>query len=225
MLFHLIEDDPVLARGLQVNLELENHKIVISNNLKSALENQLQNKADFIILDLGLPDGSGFEFLTERRNQKDSTPIIILTAQTDEDSVVKGLQLGANDYMKKPYSFKELNARIKVILNKPILDQKIIAFEKLSINLALRTCRYYDANIDLNRREFDILAALVQQAEMIVNREYLITVFNKENEIFDRTIDSHISHLRKKLKASGLSAVKISSIYGLGYRLEKNNEK
>lgn len=225
MLIHIVEDDPILARGLQVNLELEGHKILLSANIKQALDTQKDNKTDFIILDLNLPDGSGFDFLEKSRVAGVHTPIIILTAQTDEDSVVKGLQLGANDYMKKPYSFKELKARIQVVTRKPATVQNVISFEDLVLNLDTRFAKYRENNIELNRREFDILSHFVQRAEMIVTRESLINIIDKESEIFDRTIDSHVSHLRKKLKTSGVLGVKVSSVYGLGYRLEKQNEK
>jgi two-component system, OmpR family, response regulator len=225
MQIHIVEDDPILARGLQVNLELENHKILISSTIKAALDLQKEQTPDFIILDLNLPDGSGFDFLEKTRAHGLTAPIIILTAQTDEDSVVKGLQLGASDYMKKPYSFKELRARINVIIKKPSMQQRLINFDELSLNLDTRFVKYRDQGIEINRREFDILAHFVQRSEMIVTRDSLIGIIDKESEIFDRTIDSHISHLRKKLRSSGVNSVKISSVYGLGYRLERHSEK
>ena len=225
MLIHVVEDDPILSRGLQVNLEIEAHRMMISHNIKNALEAHRNEKPDFVILDLGLPHGSGFDFLRVIRESGDLTPVIILTAQTDEDSVVKGLQMGANDYMKKPYSFKELRARMEVIMRKPVTTSKLLSFENLSLNPESRMVKYGEIGVDLNRREFDILAVFVQRAEMIVTRDSLISSLDKESEIFDRTIDSHISHLRKKLRSSGINGIKISSVYGLGYRLERANEK
>lgn len=225
MNIHLIEDDPMLAKTLQLNLELEGHRIFLSENIKKAFDTQDRNKIDFVILDLGLPDGSGFDLLKKLRTSKNEVPVIILTAQTDEDSVVQGLQLGANDYMKKPYSFKELRARMLVTMKKPIAEPKKLQFEDLSLNLDTRICYYKQKAIELNRREFDILSHFVQRAEMIVTRESLLEFIDKDSEIFDRTIDSHISHLRKKLRSSDVLEIKISSVYGLGYRLEKNDEK
>ena len=196
----IVEDDPVLARGLQLNLHLENHKTVLAADIKTATAMIEANKIEFVILDLGLPDGSGFDLLQTLRSKADLTPVIVLTAQIDEDSVVRGLELGANDYMKKPYSFKELNARMKVILKKPALDHKVIAYDDLKLNLDTRSVSYNGRTLDLARREFDFLAYFVQRAEMIVSRDSLINLTKKEGEIFDRTIDSHISHLRKKLR-------------------------
>ncbi|AGH94922.1 response regulator transcription factor [Pseudobdellovibrio exovorus] len=225
MQIHIVEDDPVLARGLQVNLELEGHQVVVSHNIKSAIEVMNTRGADFVILDLGLPDGSGFDFLKNIREVNNQTPVIILTAQTDEDSVIKGLQLGANDYMKKPYSFRELLARMHVILRKPIGAQNTVSFDQLSLNKDARMAKFGEYTIELNRREFDILAYFVQRAEMIVTREALVLNLDKDSEIFDRTIDSHISHLRKKFRKVGVNSIRIASVYGLGYRLEKVSDR
>jgi two-component system OmpR family response regulator len=112
----LVEDDPVLGRGLSVNLELEGYKVSWMRDLKSALQFKDENKFDLAILDLGLPDGSGLDFLKDLRKQDFQKPVLILTAKTDEDSVVVGLQDGANDYIRKPFGNKELLARIKTAL-------------------------------------------------------------------------------------------------------------
>lgn len=222
----VIEDDPILARGLQINLELEGFQVQICHSLQAAIKLYEKQKFDFVILDLGLPDGTGFSYLDYVRKTDSHTPIIILTAQADEDSVVHGLQSGANDYMKKPYSFKELLARMKVVTRKPSIEVKKMTFEKLVLNVDSRICRYAELPIELNRREFDILQHFVQRAEMIVTRDSILSLINRDGEIFDRTIDSHISHLRKKLRSVGIVNFKISSVYGLGYRLEmQGNEK
>lgn len=151
-------------------------------------------------------------------------PVIILTAQTHEDSVVEGLQRGANDYMRKPFGNKELIARIKAVLKQPLTKEEQIRFADLTILIDQRMLKYKENLIEINRREFDILLFLVQRAEKVVTREALIQGINKDSEIFDRTIDSHISHLRAKLKQNDITVIKISSVYGVGYRLEKANE-
>ena len=223
MKINIIEDDPVLARSLQLNLELENHQVQVAPTLQTALQLYSTQKFDFVILDLGLPDGSGFDYLERIRKNDALTPVIVLTAQTDEDSVIRGLQMGANDYMKKPYSFKELMVRMQVVMRKPALEARKLTYEDLVLNMDTRTSKYKEQSIDLNRREFDILAHLVQRAEMIVSRDSILSLINRDGEIFDRTIDSHVSHLRKKLRSAGISTFKISSVYGLGYRLEMQN--
>lgn len=217
----LVEDDPALARGLQLYLEAEGYTVFWSNTLKSAFEKNEQEKLSLIILDLGLTDGSGFDFLTALREKASRIPVIILTAKTDEDSVVEGLQRGANDYMKKPFSQRELLARIKAVLREPLQREDQMRFGDLLLLLEQRIVKYKDAQVELNRREFDILIKLVQKADTIVTREMLIESIDKNGEIFDRTIDSHISHLRARFKSAGIKEIKISSVYGLGYRLEK----
>jgi len=217
----LVEDDPGLARGLQINLELEGYKFFRAENIQQARKLNSENSFHLVILDLGLPDGHGFDFLRDLRTSGSRLPVIILTAQADEDSVVEGLQLGANDYMRKPFGNKELLARIKAILREPQRRERQIRYSDLLILIDQRSARFGETNIELNRREFDILLFLVERADNIVTREALLELFDKDGEIFDRTIDSHVSHLRSKLKKADVQAIKISSVYGVGYRLEK----
>lgn len=217
----LVEDDPVLGRGLVVNLELEKYQVQWVKDLKSAYETNEKSKLDLVILDLGLPDGSGFQFLQKIRDEDSRLPVIILTAQTDEDSVVHGLQSGANDYVKKPFGNRELLARIKTVLREPLSRDKQIRFEDILLLIDSRKVMAGEKEIELNRREFDILHHFLVHADKVVTRENLLSTLDKDGEIFDRTIDSHVSHLRSKLKQAGVSTVQISSVYGVGYRLEK----
>lgn len=217
----LVEDDPALARGIQVILEIEGYRTFWASNLKSAYEINEGEKLELVILDLGLADGSGFDFLTKVRESGSRLPIIVLTAKTDEDSIVEGLQRGANDYMKKPFGNRELLARIKAILREPQLRENQFRFGDLLLLVDQRVVKYKEKLIEVNRREFDILLFLVQRANTIVNREILLQAMDKDGQIFDRTIDSHISHLRSRFRSANISTIKISSVYGLGYRLEK----
>lgn len=227
MFIHLIEDDPILAKTLVINLELEKHKVLTSASLQDAILQYSKNQFDAVVLDLGLPDGSGFDFLQMVRKENKTLPVLILSAQSDEDSVVKGLVSGANDFVKKPYSFKELNARLNLITHKikTLTHEEVLEYKNLKINKAKRTVSFLDKEIELNRREFDILAYFVQNSERIVTREMLLQHLDKDLEIFDRTIDSHISHIRKTFKKYDISDLLISSVYGLGYRFEEKNGK
>lgn len=220
----LVEDDPGLSRGIQVNLELEGYKVSLATTLASANKISSTSTFNLIILDLNLPDGSGFDFLSQIRSSGNKTPVIILTAQTHEDAVVEGLQRGANDYMRKPFGNKELLARIKAVLKQPILKEEQVRYADVVLLIDQRLIRYKEKNIEINRREFDILKYLLQRADKVVTRESLIQDMDKDSEIYDRTIDSHISHLRTKLKQNQVSSIKISSVYGVGYRLEKADE-
>lgn len=217
----IVEDDPIIARGLQVFLESVNYKVTHASTLAKAFDLFSNEKYNLVVLDLGLTDGSGFSFLSHVRGSNSLLPIIILTAQTDEDSVVKGLQSGANDYMKKPFSNRELHARIQTVLRATPTEESVITFGELQISKEQRSLKINDKSVEINRREFDLLCLLCQKPDAILTRERILTVLDKEGEIFDRTVDSHISHLRSKLRQAGASGIKISSVYGIGYRLEK----
>jgi DNA-binding response OmpR family regulator len=217
----LVEDDPVLGRGLNVNLELEGYVVQWARDLKSAFELRESSEFDLVVLDLGLPDGSGFDFLKELRNSHPEVPVLILTAKTDEDSVVKGLQSGASDYVRKPFGNRELLARIKNVLRSPTENAQQIRFGDILINQDNRKVMVGDREMKVNRREFDLLCYFVKHAESVVTRDALVQALDKDGEIFDRTIDSHVSHLRSRLKQVGLIQVQISSVYGIGYRFEK----
>jgi len=226
MNIQLVEDDPILARALQINLDLDGHKVFIHHSITEAKKYFKQHSCDVIILDLGLPDGSGFEYLNFVQSENKNIPVLILSAQTDEDSVVKGLLSGAKDFVKKPYSYKELMARLSLIVKKnAISNEAEFEYKNLKLNSQSRMAIYKQNELDLNRREFDILLYFIQNAERIVTRDALLHHLNKDLEIYDRTIDSHISHIRKSLKKYEIYNVKITSVYGLGYRLEESDEK
>ena len=220
----LVEDDPVLGRGLMINLQLENYKVDWVQNLKAAVEIWPTKKFDLVILDIGLPDGKGLSLLRQIREEKNRTPVVVLTAQTDENSVVEGLQAGANDYVRKPFGNRELLARLKVALREPSVATAQIRFDALLLDLDQRKVFWNERHIDLNRREFDVLQYFVMHADSVITRESLLQALDKDGEIFDRTIDSHVSHIRTRLKQAGVSDLQISSVYGIGYRLERRGD-
>jgi DNA-binding response OmpR family regulator len=217
----LVEDDPILGRGLSVSLELEGFKILWLKDFKSALEAIENEQYEIVILDVNLPDGSGLELCSKIRIKNTKVPIIFLTAKTDEDSVVAGFTVGANDYVKKPFGNRELLARIKALLREPPRRDIRLNFGDLSILPEKRQVFVKEIEIEFNRREFDILNIFMRSSEAVVTREALLNALDKEGEIFDRTIDSHVSHIRAKLKKANVETVQITSVYGVGYRLEK----
>jgi two-component system, OmpR family, response regulator len=219
----LVEDDPVLAKSVQLNLELESWTVVRAASLAEARNIEAAGPIDGVILDLGLPDGSGLTFLNELREKESRVPVLVLTAQTDEESVVAGLELGANDYIRKPFSMRELMVRIKVALKEPTLREHQVRFGPLLILKEARNASIDSVPIELNRREFDILTYLADHGGQVVTRERLLTKMDVEGEVFDRTIDSHISHIRARLKKAGVTQIVISSVYGVGYRLEEKS--
>jgi DNA-binding response OmpR family regulator len=173
-----------------------------------------------VLLDLSLPDGDGLEFLKDIRQKGFTIPVVILTARTDEETVVRGLRLGANDYVRKPFGNKELLARVEAALRGPNAGGSRLAYDRLVVQVDRRKAFFNGVDMDLKRREFDLLQHLVEHADAVVTRESLLDRFDADGEIFDRTVDSHVSHLRTKLRQAGADTIRITSVYGIGYRLE-----
>ena len=204
-----------------MNLELEGYSLAWATDLKSATHETHAQSFQLILLDLGLPDGSGFTFLRDLRKAGSMVPVIILTAKTDEDSVVEGLQSGASDYIRKPFGDRELLARIKTVLREPQTRTEQIRYGELVVRVDQRKVLHAGSEVELSPREFDILHYLVQNADNVVTRKSMLESLDREANLFDRTIDSNVSHVRARLRRSGVKSIQISSIYGVGYRLEK----
>ncbi|WP_413584723.1 response regulator transcription factor [Bdellovibrio sp. HCB274] len=218
----LLEDDPILGKAIQIQLELEQFDVHWAQTLSSGREIfKTQPGIDLFLLDVNLPDGNGYEFCEWLRSEGITSPIMFLTARTDEESVVRGFEHGANDYIRKPFGQKEIMARIKNQLSerKPVLD--ILRFAGLALIKNQQVLKTEEGLVTLNRREFEILRVFFENPETIISREKLISSLSSGEELFDRTVDSHISHIRSKLSKNGIANVKINSVYGQGYRLEK----
>ncbi|WP_413575103.1 response regulator transcription factor [Bdellovibrio sp. HCB290] len=218
----LLEDDPILGKAIQMQLELEQFEVHWAQTLAAGRETfKTQPGIDLFLLDVNLPDGNGYEFCEWLRTEGVHSPIIFLTARTDEESVVRGFEHGANDYIRKPFGQKEVMARIKNQLSerKPTLD--LLRFAGLTLIKNQQVLKTEDGLVTLNRREFEILRVFFENPETIISREKLISSMSSGEELFDRTVDSHISHIRSKLTKNGIQNVKINSVYGQGYRLEK----
>ncbi len=214
-----LEDDPILGESLKLNMELEGYQVTWVKSLKQTRELAKYEAYDIAILDLGLPDGSGLNICKDIRKKEVHIPIIILTAQLDEEVVVESLNAGANDYVKKPFSNKELFARIRVSLRKPNQENEKIKFKDITLILNQRKFMYKNKEITLNRREYDLLKVLVEKAETVVTREQMISFAGLGEDVIDRTVDSHLSHIRSKLRKEGVENIQIKSEYGLGYRM------
>jgi DNA-binding response OmpR family regulator len=217
----LVEDDPVLGRSLQLSLETEKHLVTWVRDLRSAFKANVESDIDLVVLDLGLPDGTGLDFCKRVRESGSRIPVVILTAQTHEESVLAGFNAGANDYVEKPFKTKILMARIRNALREPTQRDEQIRFGDIVVISNQRKVFCGETEIDLNRREFDILHFLASRAGNVVTRDALVSALDKEGEMFDRTIDSHVSRLRTGLKKGGVKDTVIMSVYGVGYRLDK----
>lgn len=219
----LVEDDPILSKGLAVNFSSEGYSVVSVNRLGLAIQEFEQADWDLVVLDLGLPDGDGLDLCRHMRKGGSLIPVIILTAKIDEETVVKALNCGANDYVRKPFGHRELLARVAAALRTRTKIVETSVFGSLTLDCEKRLFYVGAAPYRLQRREFDILALFMAHPERVMTRVMLLDQLEMSDDTNDRTIDSHISHLRHKLKNSGCSDAKIKSEYGLGYRLTLND--
>ncbi len=218
----LVEDDPVLGKSLKFALEKEDYEVHWVETKGEAKKSCEERVFELAALDLNLPDGNGLSFAKWTAQYHPRLPILMITASGDEDTVLAGFDAGAVDFVRKPFSNKELCARIKVILKDRVKRHlKALHYGDLTLQPDQRLARVGNTPIELNRRQFQILCHFVANAEAVVTRDNLIAALDKSEEMIDRTIDSHISHLRTKLRKAGLTSVQISPVYGLGYRLEK----
>lgn len=179
---------------------------------------------DLILLDVQLPDGSGFDLCRIIRDRDRLIPILMLSARTDELSVVKGLSLGADDYIRKPFGLGELTARMDRLVERKLLRENILSYRMITIDQGNRTVQIDGQVIHLGKKEYVILCFLVQRGGEVVTREEILDALSDDSEMFDRTIDSHLSHLRKKIREIAGNRVRIQPIYGVGYRLEAGEE-
>ncbi len=216
-----LEDDPVLGEAIRLQLQLEGFDIQWAQSLMQAKSLFGQGGWDLFLLDVNLPDGTGLDFCRWLREQKAQQPVIFLTARADEDSVVQGFNVGGGDYIRKPFGKKELLARLRNQLSEKRSPDEILRFADLVLLKNQQALKNRDEIVALNRREYEILLVFFERPESVVTREMLLSRLATGDEIYDRTIDSHISHIRAKLKKNNINGIKIASVYGAGYRLEK----
>lgn len=216
----LLEDDPALGSGLKLTLEIQGFKVDWKRDLQEALAYLQESSSDLYLLDWNLPDGSGLDMCESIRKTDASTPIIFLTARNNEEDAVTALTKGANDFIRKPFGQQELIARIRRALQDFNLREEELRFGELTLKLKSRQAFLGQTPLIVNRREFDILSFLCKRANTVVTREEILQSINAGGEVIDRTIDSHISHIRLKLRKHGAKGLKLGAVYGVGYKLE-----
>ncbi|MDR3605945.1 MAG: response regulator transcription factor [Oligoflexia bacterium] len=216
----LVEDDPLIVKTLKMSLPYKGFEVTSCESFKQGIETFRSRSFDVVLLDVNLPDGNGFELCREIRKENDTVPILMLTAKTDEASAVQGLGEGADDYIRKPYGVQELTARITRLLNLKRRTAEALTFGSIKLDPKKRIAWAGETAMSLGRREFDILSMLVKKAGDVLSRNDIMDAFGEESDVYDRTIDSHLSHLRKKIKDAGAGDVHITPVYGVGYRLE-----
>lgn len=219
----LIEDDPIISKSLQIALELEQFDVVHKTNLREGKLALQEMKYDLILLDINLPDGKGYNFCKDLRNENCSIPIIAITANSDEETAIKTLGHGANDYVRKPFSTKELLLRIRIRTDDLHLGRSF-KVDRFVVDVEKRTVTCEEGELNLARKEFDLFVTFAKRLDHIFSREAIIEVLDTGSDINDRTIDSHISHLRTKMKLCECHRLKIRAVYGLGYKMQIDDE-
>lgn len=220
----IVEDEPSMRLGLKDNLEFEGYEVLIAEDGQAALDAVATNTFDLILLDVMLPKVSGFEVCKKIRKEGNTTPIILLTAKGEEIDKVLGLELGADDYVTKPFSLRELLARIKAVLRRGESSQKssdtIINIGRLSVNFGSYNASEENDSVQMSHKEFEVLQYLWNKKNSTVSRDELLTnVWGQEIHITTRTIDNFILKLRQKIEIDPNHPKIILTVHGIGYKL------
>ncbi|MES1040184.1 response regulator transcription factor [Peribacillus simplex] len=229
----VIEDETQIARVLKVELEFEGYQVTVEHDGKSGLETALQPGIDLILLDVMLPGLSGMEVLRRLRKERSKIPVILLTARNTTFDKVAGLDLGANDYVTKPFEIEELLARIRACIrnypnkveSKEEESLPLLTVDNLIINTDAREVKRNGKAILLTPKEYDLLVYLVMNKNKVVTREnIIINIWGYEFEGETNVIDVVITHLRKKID-EGFSTPLITTVRGIGFTIKEKTDE
>lgn len=221
----ICEDEPAMRTGLKDNLEFESYEVDTAENGKQGLDKILQNRYDLIILDVMMPQMSGLDVCKAARKNGITTPIILLTAKGEEIDKVLGLELGADDYITKPFSLRELLARIKAILRRSEIksgenETDVVQIGNLSVNFGTYQAKVKNSEVQMSHKEFEILHYLWKKKNTAVSRDELLTnVWGFEESPTTRTVDNFILKLRQKIEKDSNHPQYILTVHGVGYKL------
>ena len=220
----IVEDEPTIALGLQDDLELEGYEVEPVADGAAAVERAKAGQYDLVLLDVMLPTKDGFTVCRELRQAGLRTPIVLLTAKGQEIDKVLGLELGADDYVTKPFSPRELLARIKAVLRRaeqPAEAPRIFEAGGLFVDFGRYEARRNGAAIDLTALEFRLLGAFVAHRRQLLTHDRLIElVWGKDVFLTDRVIYTHINNLRRKIEADPSRPALVVGVRGVGYRFD-----
>ncbi|SPE26078.1 Alkaline phosphatase synthesis transcriptional regulatory protein PhoP [Candidatus Sulfopaludibacter sp. SbA6] len=217
-----IEDDPAILRGLSDNLQFEGYEVITAADGETGYRLQRERKPDLIVLDLMLPRMSGFELCRKLRGEGIQTPILMLTARSEEPDRVLGLDLGADDYVTKPFSVRELMARVRALLRRSQPRSDLpddLRFGAVEIDFRSYEARRNGETIEMTRKEFAILRFLASRAGEVVSRDDLLNeVWGYESYPTSRTVDNHVAGLRAKLERDASQPEHLKTVHGVGYK-------
>jgi DNA-binding response OmpR family regulator len=219
----VVEDDPAILRGLSDNLKFESYEVLTASDGEAGLAAVRASKPDLVILDLMLPKLSGYEVCRKLRAEGNRTPILMLTARGEEADRVLGLDLGADDYVSKPFSIRELLARVRALLRRAeaaaatLPDE--LAFGDIAVNFRTWEARRGGQPLEMTRKEFGLLRYLAARDGEVVTRDELLNeVWGYENYPSTRTVDNHVAALRAKIEADPAAPVHLRTVHGVGYK-------
>jgi two-component system, OmpR family, alkaline phosphatase synthesis response regulator PhoP len=227
----VVEDEVSIATLLKYNLERAGYEVILAHDGKEGFEMAIEKSPDLMLLDLMLPTMDGMEVCKELRSQKKNVPIIMLTARDDEFDKVLGLELGADDYMTKPFSPREVTARVKAVLRRftPSAEEeqeesenKTLQFGKLVVYPERFEAFLNEQPLEFTPKEFELLVYLLENKNRVLTRDQLLSaVWNYDFAGDTRIVDVHISHLREKIEENSRKPKFIKTIRGIGYKFEE----
>jgi two-component system phosphate regulon response regulator PhoB len=216
-----VEDDPGIQEMLKFSLSAEGYTMVQAFTVKEAWD-IINNKAiDLVLLDWMLPDNSGIDLLHRIRKYHSTLAVIMVTAKTEEDDRILGLDVGADDYVTKPFSIRELNARIQALLRRSMPDEQAIQIGDLYLDPASHRVTVNDVSLELSPTEFRLLHYFMSHTDRVFSRAQLLDqVWGAQVYVEERTVDVHIRRLRKQLAAFELDTL-LQTVHGSGYRFSR----
>jgi DNA-binding response OmpR family regulator len=219
----IVEDDPAMLRGLKDNFEFEGYKVVTATDGDAGLKAALRALPDLIVLDLMLPKINGYEVCRFLRDEKFDIPILMLTAKSQESDVVLGLKLGADDYVVKPFSIKELLARAEAMLRRrKRVEAEVYEFGECRLDCDARTFMRNGTEVVLSPKEFELLRFFASRSGQALSRDLIMTsVWGYDAMVTPRSIDRFVNALRNKIEIDPANPHHIRTVREFGYKFEK----
>ena len=219
----VVEDEKELSKSIITYLKTENYSCELASDIKMAMLKTESYDYDCILLDISLPDGNGLSVLKELKANNKTDGVIIISAKNSTEERIAGLNLGADDYLAKPFHLTELSARIAAVIRRRRFDgNKVLVLSEISLDTVAKTIHIYKNQVDLTRKEYDLLLYLATNKNRVISKNAIAEhLSGDEVDVFDSFdfIYAHIKNLKKKLTAAGCADY-IKSIYGMGYKFE-----
>jgi two-component system alkaline phosphatase synthesis response regulator PhoP len=219
----IIEDNVDLAFGLRNNLEIEGYAVDVEHDGSSGLRRARSGAYDLIVLDLTLPELHGLRILRTLREEQNEVAVLILTAHSEETDKVRGLKLGADDYVAKPFGLLEFLARVEALLRRGRPKKpRVLRFGDVEVDLAARKVSRAGAPVELTPKEYELLLALARQEGTVVSRlDLMRDIWGYSDAVISRTIDTHVAELRRKLEPDPTNPRHIVTARKFGYRFQQ----